>query len=215
MTTEADDAAREPTGLWMFDGGDVALHRAHLVGRGGAHALDLLRLARRRPMEPAEGPPTITDGQGVDQLGLVDQVLVDGGFALHRALHHGPRLACRIESGFVADLLRRLCRHGLPLTLAVPRGGCLQTHTGFVDHVEPRDGVVGVVAGPAHFAYGPGDVAEVWVVHTHGVQGPTPVVALMSRSGRCLALLAQLGLPTAEVADAWRDAVGSLPGVAR
>ncbi|MEU7811006.1 hypothetical protein [Pseudonocardia sp. NPDC049154] len=45
--------------------------------------------------------------------------------------------------------------------------------------------------------------------------GRHPRRALMGGSGRCLALLAQLGLPTADVADAWRDAVGSLPGVGR
>lgn len=213
VTTEADDDAREPTGLWMFGADDTALHRGYLVAPGSQLALDVLRLAHRRPAVPITVAEPVAEWRSVDQLALLDSVLVDEGIALHRALHRDCLLGRRIDPRWVGDLLAVLCHQGTPLTLGVPNAGCLQTHTGRLDHVEPRDGVFGAVAGAAQFAYSPADVAEAWVIATHGVAGPTPTLALLARGGRCLALLTQLGLHPSPAVDAWREVTGSLPEV--
>jgi putative heme degradation protein len=213
VTTEADDEAREPVGLWMFGPDDTALHRSYLVAPGSELVLGVLRLARRRPAAPVTVAEPVADWPTVDQLALLDSVLVDEGIALHRALHRDCLLGRRIDPRWVADLLTVLCHHGVPVTLAVPNLGCLQTHTGRLDHVEPRDGVFGVVAGAAQFAYSPADVAQAWMVATHGVCGPTPTLALFARGGRCLALVTQLGLHPTDAVEAWREMTGSLPEV--
>ncbi|MEU6698704.1 hypothetical protein [Pseudonocardia sp. NPDC046786] len=208
ISTAPDDDSREPAGLWMFDADGTAVHRSHLVSEPAALVVDVMALAPRSP-GPAAEPPALPDDPGeLDHLGLLDLVTTGDADLLDRLAR--PSVP---PSGFlpVVELLCALCEHGVPVGFAVPNRGCLQATVGRVDHVETGD-VVGVVSGPAQFAFGPGDVAELRVVRTHSVHGPVSTVLLTGVDGECLGLLGQLGLPPADAVAAWEQMVADVFG---
>ncbi|OLL73520.1 hemin-degrading family protein precursor [Pseudonocardia sp. Ae168_Ps1] len=207
VRTDADDDAREPAGLWMFDADGTAVHRAHLVSEPAPMVLDVMALAPRAERTETV-PPELPDPDELDQIGLLDAILADDGDLLDRI----ARPAFPV-GGFlpVVELLCLLCEQGVPVGMAVPNRGCLQASVGWVDHVETGD-VVGVVSGPAQFAFGPADVDAARVVRTHGPHGPMSTVLLTGDDGRCLALLGQLGLPPVSAVTAWERMVADIFG---
>ncbi|MEV1291931.1 hypothetical protein [Pseudonocardia sp. NPDC049635] len=209
IATAPDDDARQPAGLWMFDGEGAAVHRAHLISEPARLVVDTMQLAPRAPgTEARPGPAFPGSPDELDLLGLLD-VVTAGDVELLGRLAPPVLAPCGVLP--VVELLCLLCEHGVPVGMAVPNNGCLQSCVGWVDHVETGD-VVGVVSGPTQFAFGPGDVVAVRVVRTHGVHGPVSTVLLTGVDGRCLALLGQLGLPPASAVTAWERMVADTFG---
>ncbi|BBG03984.1 MULTISPECIES: hypothetical protein [Pseudonocardia] len=211
ISTAPDDDSREPAGLWMFDSGGTAVHRSHLVSEPAALVVDVMELAPRSDGGALPAPDFPDDPGELDHLGLLDLVTTGDADLLDRLAR--PSVP---QSGFlpVVELLCALCEHGVPVGFAVPNRGCLQASVGRVDHVETGE-VVGVVSGPAQFAFGPADVGELRVVRTHGVHGRMSTVLLIGADGDCLGLLGQLGLPSAEAVTAWERMVADVFGPPR
>lgn len=206
VSTRPDDDAREPAGLWMFDGSGTAVHRGYLVSPDAGMVVDLMHLAERPPRRRSlsallPSDPGPHDPGAPDQLGLLDGLLVDGG----RGLAAAP--GTPIEVRRLGEILAGCCEIGLPVGAAVPNLGAVQVHTGVLDHVEMQGRVLSAVSGPAQFAVGLDDAVGARLVPAHGAHGPTTAVLVFDDAGRCVAMLTQFGVLPADRHRAWERMV--------
>ncbi|MCA1186320.1 MULTISPECIES: hypothetical protein [unclassified Saccharopolyspora] len=201
VAMDADEGRHEPPGLWMFDHLHRVVHRGYLVSHRGTFAMDLLRMARPAAAEESRAEPA---GDSSDQLGTLDGLLADAT--------SGADAGVAVEPAQVVDLLCHLCDTGVPLSIGVLNRGCLQLHTGALDLVEHRGNMITMVSGGCNAAFHPADLAEARITRPHGVRGPTSVVRLHAADGRCVAVLAQLGLTTPALATTWEQTISGLVG---
>ncbi|MEU6132299.1 hypothetical protein ABZ805_24240 [Saccharopolyspora sp. NPDC047091] len=201
VAMDADEGRHEPPGLWMFDRWHRVVHRGYLVSHSGTLALDLLRMARPAAEDVAEAEPAADCS---DQLGTLDGLLADPT--------SGAATGTAVDPMRVVDLLCHLCDTGIPLSIGVLNRGCLQLHTGALDLVEHRGDMITMVSGGCNAAFHPAQVAEARLTRPHGVHGPTSVVRLHAADGRCVAVLAQLGLIPESLATTWEHTLTGLAG---
>lgn len=117
----------------------------------------------------------------------------------------------RIVPGVIPHLLAYLVSEGLPFTVAVRGGGCVQLHRGRASMADGTNAHFAVIFGAARYAVDPVQLSECWVTRTHGISGPTSAIELYDHSRHCVTVLTQTGAVCGHVSQAWEAVVASLP----
>lgn len=185
---------------------DNGSHRAYLTPMSDQMMLRGLELAPAG--EPLEVTPldwSAVDWDDTDQIDHLDGLTAQR----YRVLpFHGAR---RIETRVLPYLLAHLAEAGLPFTIAVPGGGCIQLHRGRAAMVQQDGAQIAAVFGVARYAMDPVRIAECWVTATHAAAGRTSSIELYDHSSRCVTVLTQTGPLCGHLHEAWEAIAASLP----
>lgn len=117
----------------------------------------------------------------------------------------------RVVPAVVPHLLAYLVSEGLPFTVAVPGGGCVQLHRGRASMADGANQHFAVIFGAARYAVDPVQLSECWVTRAHGTSGQTSAIELYDHSRHCVTVLTQTGPVCGHVSKAWEAVVASLP----
>ncbi|CAN5505089.1 hypothetical protein BH10ACT9_BH10ACT9_06820 [soil metagenome] len=186
--------------------GESGSHRAYFTPMSDRLVAQALQLAPTRQPEPARPVDWSTlSWRDADQLTHLDALTPER----YRVLPFtGARMA---DVRVVPHLLEHLAEMGLPFTVAVPGGGCVQLHRGHAALAERTETETSVVFGAARYVVDPSSVAEVWVTQSNGTTGVTSSVELYDHSHRCITVVTQTGPICGHLHRGWEDIAGSLP----
>jgi putative hemin transport protein len=186
--------------------GQSGSHRAYFTPQSDTLAVQALQLAPTRQPEPAAPVDWSTlSWRSADQLTHLDALSPERYQVLPFT---GAR---KVEPHVVPHLLEHLAKTGLPFTVAVPGGGCVQLHRGRAAMAERTGTQTSVVFGAARYALDGRFVAEAWVTQANGTTGLTSSVELYDASRRCITVLTETGPMCSHVHQAWEDIAASLP----
>ncbi|UOQ74066.1 hemin-degrading factor [Hymenobacter cellulosilyticus] len=220
----------ERRSLQFFAQDGEAVHKIYLTEDSNAGAYEELvsrfRAADQSPALATLPTPTgaaDTPDADIDVTGFRDawRALTDThdffgllrtyGVSRTQALRLGPpELVQRLDNRAIVRGLEAAATSGLSIMLFVASRGCIQIHTGPVQHL--------VMAGPWYNVLDPdfnlhlklGDVAETWLVKKPTTEGLVHSMELYDAQGRNLLLFFGKRKPGIPEQDAWRELVTSL-----
>lgn len=204
----------------------------HLVHRVLVHSVQdaglLAGLGRSRPPSEAQlrnlqlPREVASDWRDGDQLAQLDAILDAGGADRHTALLRGSAAPSAwgvggvgssraVDPSLLPAVFEHLSSVGLPVCVGVPSSAVLQLSAGLV-HLVDRVGALLVVSlGDGVIELDLGAVRSCLLVSACGPRGRTSTLELYDERARCVAVVTQLGLVSADVHRAWEHMLESLP----
>lgn len=196
----SDPSSHGPAMVRMFDNSGGTSHATYLTQTSDELEFGTLRSMSGIPITGESTttseitPKTLADWADADQITQFDSILADGGLQRHDALGGlGGRGCTRVESRRVVAAMSQLAVTGVPVTLAVAGGGCVQMRHGQIDGAREHRGSMVVASGACRMMVDFDLVTECWVTKTHGVWGDTSSIELYDRRSHCVLVLTQTG----------------------
>lgn len=221
--------------LQFFDGAGVAVHKIHLEEESDHAAFDAIArdfaAPDQRPVElvtPALPPPPPKPDELVDVVrmqeawhfladthefqALLDRFEVGRLQALRLA---GDELAVRVHTSSARRVLEEAAARSLPIMVFVGSGGCLQIHTGPVEHVKILGPWLNVLDRSFNLHLREDAIASAWVVRKPTKDGVVTSLELFDAAGENIALFFGKRKPGSAELVAWRNLVMELTLEAR
>lgn len=213
-------------GLYVYSSGGRLVHR--VLVHSAQDAGLLANLGRSRPPSEAQlrnlqlPGEVAADWRDGDQLAQLDAILDAGGSDRHAALVRGS--AARgvwgvggvgnsrpVDSSLLPAVFEHLSSVGLPVCVGVASSAVLQLSAGPVHLVERVGALLVVSLGDGVIELDLSAVRSCLLVAACGPRGRTSTLELYDERARCVAVVTQLGLVSADVHRAWEHMLESLP----
>ncbi|MFT3714745.1 MAG: heme transporter [Gordonia sp. (in: high G+C Gram-positive bacteria)] len=207
-----DPGAGAPPTLRFFDTDGQAAYAAYLL-----HLSDRLAFEALSLIGPAgSGMHTVHDypsdpGVPVDQIGLFDEILSDGGRTRSAALADGSRTgSARVGPDAVIATLTHAALTAMPVTTCTAAAGCLQLRHDRLDGVREHEGTLLLASGPARTRIDFGGITDCWLTRSDGGFGSTGALELYDGGGRCRFVVTVTGAVEPPVWEAWEHLIAGM-----
>jgi putative hemin transport protein len=206
----SDPSSHGPGMMRMFDTSGRATHITYVTNRSDHQEFGILRSMSPSPMQATTGvsgndlPRTAAGWAEADQVTLFDSILDDGGMHRNSALRAlGDHGCIRVDTRRVIAAMSQLAITGLPATVAVAGGGCIQMRQAQIDGAREHRGSMVIASDACRMLVDFNLITECWVTRTHGVWGHTSSIELYDRRAHCVLVLTQTGTVARSAHTEW------------